>query len=645
MAENKERMFDEDDAVPIGRKKRKNKSADTDFTNVTYRARSKSSAAPSGASGVSRTASGTAGSNRTVNGTQGSGRMTGKTDKTGSERLNNSERLGDSERKGGAGYYGEYFAEQDSPNSAESYKGRIRPQGGFAEENGKSGGERDIRDIYERRDNSVYGDNRADGERNENISNDEYGYDDADDADDEDDEEYSMPYRGTPRMYKNSKGKKKRHIFRYFYLTFAAILLVLSVAAVIYVHGVLKEYESAQPDSVAEKYAEEIKSAAKKGKIESVLSFDSIRNELEISEEDIRTFEKEIAQSDLTYKKAANSDSMDTLNYKIMCGDYTVARFSMKSVSQVTKLAILTYDVWQVSDIEAAGYGADIKLPSSVSVTVNGKKIEGAPSDDGNTLYTVRSVTMPEIMIEDSVGNSVKYSDDGKYDFKQYRVCVPSNFVLSGKEDIPLSLAEVSEDETYVNIEPFFSDMPRRAVYNLYIMDGEYSLKILDNTGKEVDVSDMGTNIEILSQTGLDSMPQGITSPPDPLEIAKLWSNFMTDDIGGARHGFNTMAQYLISGTPQYERAREWAGSIDITFISAHTLLNPPFTTAEADNFVFYNDKCFSCEILLEKPLKITTGDIVDKIHSTFFFGFIDDTDDGVDNPHWGIVDISGITS
>ena len=448
-----------------------------------------------------------------------------------------------------------------------------------------------------------------------------------------------------------SKSKKapkdtteKKHGFRNFYIAFVAILLILSVAAIVYVRGILKEYESAQPDNIAAACAADIKKAAGEGRIEKVLSFDKIKEELDISDEEIKNFEKEIARSTLTYKKGV-SESSEYITYDILCDNLTIAKFNIKSVGQKTRLAIFTLDEWDISPAQAVGYSAEITLPASVLVTSNGANVSGTALDNGTVSYTVRSITKPDILITDALGNSVGYSDDGKYNFKQYHISVPSNYTLMGKDAIPLTAANVRDDETYKNITVYFPDMPKIAEYDLFIMEGEYSLSILDNTGKEIDISQMGTNFSLIGQVGGDSIPSEIENPPSPLEVAKLWSNFMTDDIGGARHGFNTMAAYLFEGSSLYDQALAWATGVDITFTSNHTLSNPPFTTEKVGNFVFYNDKCFSCEILLEKPLHIVTGDIVDKIHSVFYFGYIDDTDNGIDDPHWGIIDIAGIVS
>lgn len=58
-------------------------------------------------------------------------------------------------------------------------------------------------------------------------------------------------------------------------------------------------------------------------------------------------------------------------------------------------------------------------------------------------------------------------------------------------------------------------------------------------------------------------------------------------------------------------------------------------------NYVVYSDNCFSCDIHLEKTLVLTrTGEErKDALNSTFYFVKYDDTDNGVEDPHWFLAD------
>lgn len=453
-------------------------------------------------------------------------------------------------------------------------------------------------------------------------------------------------YHDIDNCFKTSSPKKKKG-FLIFYLIFVSTLIALAVAALFYVSSVLKEYEAAQPDRIAAECAEEIRQAANEKRLDKVLSFAEVKRKINITEEEYEQFQQEIAKGSLTVKKSSNKDEeKDVLCYNILLNDSsTVAKFKIKSTGQKTRLAIFTIDSWKTKSLEATMFSEEFSLPASVSVYLNGEKAEGELSGDGKTAnYTLLSITEPNIVITDALGNSNDYSREGEYSFKEYKITLPSNFKVMGKEAVqPLSDNQTPIEE-FKEVYTYFPDMPVMCSYDLFVMEnGDYTLTVLDNYGQKIDISEMGDVISITNQTGSTEMPSNIENPPDPLEIAKMWSLFMTDDLSGDTHGLYTMEKYLFKGSVQHDRAKEWATGMDITFTSNHTLSYPPFTKEEVKNFVYYNDKCFSCEVYLEKPLHIVTGDITDAMHSVFYFGYIDDTDNGTDDAHWGIVDTKSI--
>ncbi len=439
--------------------------------------------------------------------------------------------------------------------------------------------------------------------------------------------------------------KRKKSGFWLFYAVFFVLLAVLSLLAVFYITSVLREYEETQPDKMALSCAEEIKKAAGENRLDKVLSFADVKRETDFTDEDLAEFQREIADSELTVKKLSGKAEDGIVTYNIYCdGSAAIAKYKIKSIGQKTMLGIFSSDIWQVVGLDAAMFSREFVLPVGVKVFVDGEEEKGIPNDGGSTVnYKISSIKKPEIRITDLLGNSALYKEDGEYKFKEYKITVPTNFTVMGKEAVDLSYAEVSPVSEYKSVSEYFPDMPGVAAYDFFVMENsEYSLTILDNNGENVDISGMDEVINITAQSGKDLMPQNIENPPEPLEIAKLWSLFLTDDLAGdLLHGFDKISPYLFEGSAQYERARAWATGIDITFTSVHSLSDPPFTKEEIKNFVSYGEHCFSCDILLEKPLHISTGDLTDTLHSRFYFGYLSDTEDG--SPHWGILDIVGI--
>ena len=128
--------------------------------------------------------------------------------------------------------------------------------------------------------------------------------------------------------------------------------------------------------------------------------------------------------------------------------------------------------------------------------------------------------------------------------------------------------------------------------------------------------------------------------------MAKMWSNFTTKDLTGGKYGLDTIRKYLIKDSYYWNMATAYAGGVDITFVSAHTLKADSFRNIKVTNYVSYGENCFSCHVYFDKAMYLTkTGAVVmETMDSTFYFVKYDDSDDGVDNPHWAIVDMIATT-
>ena len=48
--------------------------------------------------------------------------------------------------------------------------------------------------------------------------------------------------------------------------------------------------------------------------------------------------------------------------------------------------------------------------------------------------------------------------------------------------------------------------------------------------------------------------------------MAKVWDNFLTNDLSGSGHGLATVQQYLIEDSYYWNLAKDYASSADITF-------------------------------------------------------------------------------
>ena len=132
----------------------------------------------------------------------------------------------------------------------------------------------------------------------------------------------------------------------------------------------------------------------------------------------------------------------------------------------------------------------------------------------------------------------------------------------------------------------------------------------------------------------------------DILKIAKDWSLYLTDDLEGKLHGFYKINKYLIKDSSLYEYAYKWATGVDITFVSSHTLQNPAFTDEKINNFEIYSENAFSCEVYLQKNMRLKSSGrkIQDTMHEKMYFAYYDATQDGKDNPTWKLVNMQSVT-
>ena len=253
-------------------------------------------------------------------------------------------------------------------------------------------------------------------------------------------------------------------------------------------------------------------------------------------------------------------------------------------------------------------YDYTLTIPESLTVKLNGEIHSGVSVGNGMTRHSIREVDEPEVIIYDFFGNSEKYEGGNKLPLTYKRISAPDNYVilLDGNE-VSLSYAEKIDDEMMNEVRRF-SDVPEYLLYTVAVLKDDAEISVKDETGKDVDISAYSSSNEIdltRPQTTSDPVPDDILSQIDVLEVAELWSKFMSADIADGSYGFWTISQYLIEGSNIYEYARKWANGIDITFISIHSLGNPPFTDELVTNYVRLSDNCFSCDISFVKHMYI----------------------------------------
>ena len=264
-------------------------------------------------------------------------------------------------------------------------------------------------------------------------------------------------------------------------------------------------------------------------------------------------------------------------SYGIFKGEQHVATVVLRKLRSVSKVGVINYSIYEVAGIEPCSskemYHLEVYTNSSCKVYMSG-----------------------QLMTPDKSESPTIFGDAGSY------VTVPS-------------------DDTYI-----FSGLTKEP--ELKIMRGEEEIPYEIDAENKVTTSSSVQHFDTLQAAGCDF---------DILEFAEVWSKFMTDDLKGSRHGFNTVAAYLINGSTQYEDAWGWATKVDITFVSGHTLGNPPFTEESVSNVIKYGDDLISADVHLVKHMHITrTGvnheDVMDSTICLVKYG-----------GEWKVINIRGI--
>ena len=424
------------------------------------------------------------------------------------------------------------------------------------------------------------------------------------------------------------------------YLIYTAVILVLCIAAVLYIHSLLVRYEASQPERKVEEHIAVIKKAAEEGNVESVISFEEFKAESdEIYNKEIDRLEEKLKTEEITY---VDRYSAQGRSYDIKCGSETVCRVDLSSIEseRETKLIVFNFEKWEVTATKAAVISGEIEMSSSLTLTIHGEKVEGTPSDKkGYTVYDFQRVTTPEIIVSDLAGETTVYDPSKHIMTYGYKVMIPSTYKLTANgKAVDSSSALRTETDDFRDIEAYCDTVPADLTYDMVFLSNDVKFDITDQNGKKLDYEIKNRCIQLEMQPTGAAVPEDIAAQVDVLEVAHKWSLFMTNDLIGQTNGYYKMEEHLIKDSYLAEKAFKWATGIDITFTSIHTLENPPFKNEVVTDYVRYSDKCFSCVIKFEKPMHLNSGQtVVDSMNSTFYF--VNMAEEGK-TPDWKILSI-----
>ena len=356
----------------------------------------------------------------------------------------------------------------------------------------------------------------------------------------------------------------KKSIFYFLCIlgVYTLILLILAGLFLGYADRSLKKFEKSQSTYAMDKYVEDFEKKLSAGTLPEGFASENA-SAFESADVTLSNLQTAAAGKTISYEKDPGSYNTEEPVYDLLANGQEFAKVTLSATNSRVVFAILTIMDWDV------------------------KKAELTNVESG-TVYTVSAPADYKVMV-----NGVEVGSE----------------YLTGKS---VSLPLFANAKEYLNI-------PEIVEYKLPPLNNDPVVTALNEAGEEAFVSREGNAINV-SFGRATAMPEDLEATA--LEIAKTWSLFMTADLRGSKYGLDTVRQYLIPDSFYDGLAKDWAGGIDITFTSAHTLKSNPFENVEVSNYVRYTDDCFSCHISFDKPMHLTrTGeDIVDSTHSTYLF-------------------------
>ena len=375
------------------------------------------------------------------------------------------------------------------------------------------------------------------------------------------------------------------NIFKKVVILYTIILGILMVFFLMFVTKSLIEYEKNQVENYLDKQIKEIIAKSTNKKLEQeVVNLESIkRSKFESSKINVgEILEETLTSGEITYKQKEDNFSEDKPIYEIYVNNKKILEITLDGTKKSTRLGLLTFSLWQIEKIE--------------------NKLE-----EGILNY---KIVIP----------------------KDYKVYV--NGILVTEEE---SVEE--ENPSFAEILKF-TDIPYNVTYEIKNLHKKPEIKVMNETNQEIiyEVTDnmVLKEVEYVKIKTQEEATKQIKDLPNLLKIAEDWSLYLTDDLGGILHGYHQIKTYVMEDSELLKFAYKWATNIDITFISNHTLEKEIFTNERVENFEIYNENAFSCEVYLEKNMRVNGKLHQDVMHDKMYFV----NQEGV----WKLVNMEAIT-
>ena len=389
--------------------------------------------------------------------------------------------------------------------------------------------------------------------------------------------------------------RKKGLTFARFYFGLIFLILVSLIVVFFYVRGVLVDYEN----SSADKYilSELSRAGAHDGSIGEYLQdrcFAPAGNPGGNPASRKQLFYQNVSKSDLKVEKNLSESSTEIQCFDVYNGDKAFISVWLKQEGVKNKLGILNIPTYSLQ----------------------------------NVIYRNTELNEDKLVL----------NENGKLD---YEIVVPEGFSLYF-DDVKYSIPENTERVSLKEFKDFgdYDCLPRG--YNVVLKDLSYEMKVSvkNNNDEEVLVEKKkdGSYAVSVEYSENAEAKDTLSAAVDPVAIAKLWVDFMQNDVGGPKHGLDKVVSgcKIINNSPMYDKAYLWGTSVDITFVSDHNAKT--FKDEDVKNFVRYNDNLISCDVYFNTIIPVTyNGALRNTVTQTYynrmFFMYVSDTN--IASPGW----------
>lgn len=208
---------------------------------------------------------------------------------------------------------------------------------------------------------------------------------------------------------------KEKHIFKWVYLAYFLVLVVLVTSATLYVRGLLQDYEAAQPERQVESaFNQLLADAASPEGFWNKYGLPAVTGGTYEAGIDVQKAYLALYAGELDYVQKTGSYGEDELCYLIRRDNFPLAEVMLKAKGPAyTKLAVFSMRDWELASVKPLLEQREytLSLPENFTVSANGVALsQGTATDDGKVKYTVSGVYLePTFAIADAGGQKASY--------------------------------------------------------------------------------------------------------------------------------------------------------------------------------------------------------------------------------------------